>query len=72
LLRRVAANLLRSLLDLLELAETHTVGHIEDRVKQSLLQLAERHGEPTADGIRIPMKFSRSLLAGLRAALERT
>jgi CRP/FNR family transcriptional regulator, cyclic AMP receptor protein len=65
LLRRVAANLLRSLLDLLELAESHTVGHIEDRVKQSLLELAERHGEPTPDGIRIPMKFSQSLLAGL-------
>jgi CRP/FNR family transcriptional regulator, cyclic AMP receptor protein len=65
LLRRVGANLLRSLLDLLEYAESHTVGQIEDRVTQSLIELAERHGEPTADGIRIPIKFSQSVLAGL-------
>jgi cAMP-binding proteins - catabolite gene activator and regulatory subunit of cAMP-dependent protein kinases len=65
LLRRVAANMLRSLLDLLEIAEMHTLGQTEDRLTKSLLKLAERHGEPTTDGTRIPIKLSQSLLAGL-------
>jgi CRP/FNR family transcriptional regulator, cyclic AMP receptor protein len=65
LLRRVAANMLRSLMDLLEIAETHTLGLTEDRLTKSLLELAERHGEPTSDGTRIPIKLSQSLLAGL-------
>jgi CRP/FNR family transcriptional regulator, cyclic AMP receptor protein len=41
---------------------------IRARVARKLLELAQQHGEPTGDGIKITIKLSQGTLAGMIAA----
>lgn len=69
LMRRTVAGLMTRLVDEHEwVTTTHMAGLVSTRLAHSLFMLATRFGEESPDGIRIPMRFSQSTLAGMTGA----
>ena len=72
LMRRLTAALLRRIIsEFIIVTDTQSVPDIAGRLAQRLSMLAEAHGEPSANGVRIPFRLSQATLAAMvRASRE--
>ena len=66
LMRRLTAALLRRIInEFIILTDTQSVADIAGRLARRLRMLADAHGEPTTNGVRIPFRLSQATLAAM-------